>query len=398
VTALRAAPLRYLSWWGAVALLVAAALVALGLGHAFGWIAVFGVAAMAFATCGVVIAQRAPGNPIGWLFLEFGLLTSFAILLDEISIATTRADGSIPDAALAGFIVSNVIYGPVLSGLVIFIVLLFPDGRLPSPRWRTLAWAAGIANAAFCAVNILGAGNLNALDPDQIVPNPLARAGLMQTFVEVAGPITVAVQVTVLIAGLVSLTLRYRRAAGTARQQLKWFGGSGGVFVVLLAIQPYFWGQSSTRAQAIGGVLFAVAITAFPAGTAVAILRYRLYDFDVIVRRTAVYAVLVAVLGAVYIAGVVVGGAAIQALVGRSDTLVVTLTTLAIAVLFQPVRRRTQDVIDRRFARSRYDAARAVDAFGGRMRENVDVAAIETALLGTVTETVGPRHASLWLR
>ncbi len=398
MTLVRSLSLVVAVWWISTGLLVSAGVIALVSGGAVVWIAIFGAVQLAFSICGAVIASRMASHPIGWLFLVFGLLASLAIVLEEISVAATRPDDSIPTAALAGLVVSNVIYGPLLFGLVAALVLVFPSGSLPSPRWRPAAVAAGFGTALFSLVNVVSTGDLNALDPNQAVENPLAIRGTGEVVAGVLGGVSFMAMTGVLVAGVVSLARRYRHATGTLRQQLKWFGGAAILVVAGGVAQSFFWNSTVSWASAAILGLFAGTVVALPVATAIAILRYRLYDFDLIVRRTLVYAVLVVVLAAVYLLGVFVVGALVQSVVGRSDALAVTLSTLAVAALFQPLRRRIRGVIDRRFYRPRYDAGRALELFGGRLRDQIEIDALEGELLAVVGATVGPSHASIWLR
>jgi hypothetical protein len=258
--------------------------------------------------------------------------------------------------------------------------------------------AAAVALPVFMLDNLTGTGTVNSLDPNQSVENPLALPGGWQQLVAVVAAASMATLVGVLVAGIGSLIRRYRRATGALRQQLKWFGAAAILVVLAGVCQAYFWQQTGEQAQVVTLVLFAGSLAALPVATAVAVLRYRLYDLDLIIRKTFVYGIIVVVLGLVYLVGIAVGGRLLQAALGRSDALAVTLTTLAVALLFHPVRRRTQDAIDRRFSRRRADAARAIDAFGAQLRENLDLDALEDALLAAVAETVSPNRVELWLR
>jgi hypothetical protein len=267
---------------------------------------------------------------------------------------------------------------------VTFLLLLFPDGRLLTRRWRVVAWCAALGIAGF----FVGDG----IDPGQLddfpqLSNPYA----------VEGPVTdvmLAVVMPLLLVGVVgspvSLVLRHRRAGQVERQQIKWlaFAGAVAATVVVVGTAGYdLWGEDVANAAILTSVL------GLPVATGMAILRHRLYDIDVVIRRTLIYGALSAMLAATYLALVLLIGLA----VGKSD-LAIAASTLAVAALFRPARARVQAVVDRRFYRRRYDAARTLEAFGGRLRDELDLEALGADLRGVVQETVQPAHVALWLR
>ena len=383
-------------WLLATALLVAAFVLVALTGHAIAWLLLFGFVQLSYSSMGALLGARLPGNLIGWLFLAFGLATSIAILAEAYSLRALDAD-ALP-AGTAALAFSGAIYGPVQFSVVLGLLLLFPDGRLPSPRWRPVAIVATVAAGAFILLASLSAGTLNAMDPAQSVENPYVVTG---TFDAAAGFVRGASAIALLCvtaAALVSLILRFRYSSGTLRLQLKWFVGAATLVIASLPVQAVLWQQSGLWASAATGVLFGSSISTLPLATGLAILRYRLYEIDVIIRRTVTYMVLVVTLGAGYLTGIWLLGSLLRSLTGASGAVAVTVTTLAVWAAFQPLRRRVQTVVDRRFARSRYDAAHTLDAFGVRLRDQVDLEALKADMLQVVHQTVQPGHATLWMR
>jgi hypothetical protein len=254
-----------------------------------------------------------------------------------------------------------------------FLLLLFPTGGLPSRRWRTLAWTAAVAGAVLLALNLFFES------PDEV-------GGTITTMtVAAAFVIFAAVGLSAL-----SLVVRYRRASGVERQQLKWFALAAVVAASSLVGQ--------LLGEALWNLLDAATTTALYVAVGVAILRYRLYDIDVLINRTLVYGSLTVLLVATYFGGVVGLQYAFRALTGEGSTLAVVASTLAIAALFNPLRRRVQGFVDRRFYRRKYDAAKTLEAFGARLREETDLDALSNDVVGVARGTMQPAHVSLWLR
>jgi hypothetical protein len=264
----------------------------------------------------------------------------------------------------------------------VVVVLLFPDGRLPGRRWRMAIWVT-LAGAALLFVGQALSAETAGFSGGR---NPL---GVDSTLVDAAWPVGSALLVTGLVAAVVSSVLRYRRARGVERQQLKWFAYAGLILALVMPLAVAFWYRS-----VLLQILVGLSFNAMPLAIGAAILRYRLYDIDRIVSRTLAWALLTVVLGLGY-AGVVLG---LSWLLPRSSSLAVAAATLAVAAVFQPVRRRIQAAVDRRFNRRRYDAARTIQAFSGRLREEVDLDTLTGELLTVVDDTMQPTHASLWLR
>jgi hypothetical protein len=328
---------------------------------------------------GTLVASRQPGNPIGWLLCGLALWGAVGELGQAYGYVA--AERGLRGGVAGEWLISWSWIVDVTAWVV--VVLLFPDGRLPGRRWRPAIW-----------VSLAGAGLLfvgQGLDADQTMDyssgrNPL---GIDSPLVAGAEPVGAALLVAGLVAAVAASVLRYRRARGVERQQLKWFAFAGLVFALLLPLAVAFW-YRSVLVQVLAGVAF----NAMPLAIGAAILRYRLYDIDRIVSRTLAYGLLTVVLGLGY-AGVVLG---LGRLLPQGSSLAVAAATLAVAAAFQPVRRRIQASVDRRFNRRRYDAARTIQAFSGRLREEVDLDVLTGELVAVAEETMQPTHASLWLR
>ena len=357
----------------AATLLLVPAMVALSLGEEelFDTLA-FGLIAVAFGTTGALVATRQPGNPIGWIFCGLGLWNGVVELWESF------AYHSLPTADAGSWLVgwSWVVDG----GSYVVIFLLFPTGRLLTPRWRWVLWVAGIA----CLLAIPG----QALSPENddnplVVDSPVLEAGFALGMVLLLGAVAAA---------LTSLGVRFRRSRGVERLQLRLFVYAGAIFIPTMVVAVLFY-YESVAVQAAA----AFAVVLLPTAAAVAILRYRLYDIDVVINRTLVYGSLTASLGAVYVGSVLLLQLALSGLTEGSG-LAVAASTLAVAAMFRPARARIQKVVDRRFFRSRYDAGRTIGAFGARLRDEVDLATLSADLQAVVSETMRPAFVSLWLR
>ncbi|MDP9135329.1 MAG: hypothetical protein M3N56_10955 [Actinomycetota bacterium] len=350
--------------------------------------AVFSVVYLAFPVVGALIASRQPRNAIGWLFLVAGLGRGldYAFLGYAIH-ALVAAPGSLPGGALAGLL-ADLAWVPSLLGGTALLFLLFPGGRLPSRRWRPLVWLIGAVTVGYVAGTLLNPGPLYYVPS---VDNPLGVEGagsVTDLLVEGSGGVAIAL----ILAAVASLVARFRRSRGQERQQLKWLVYAAALLFLSTPVQPLLTGLEGAGVV-IGDVLFGFLITLIPIAVGIAILRHRLYDIDLVIRRTLVYGALTATLGAAYLGSVLLVGLA----VGRSG-LAVAVSTLAVAALFGPARARIQAVVDRRFYRRRYDATVTLESFGGRLRDELDLETLVDDLRGVVAETVQPAHVSLWLR
>jgi hypothetical protein len=270
-----------------------------------------------------------------------------------------------------------------------FLLLLFPTGHLPSRRWRPVAWAAG---ATITGVSLVAAVAPEPLD-EGLPPNPLGIQQMAAVY-EIAGPIAFFILGVLGLASVASLVVGFRRARGEERQQLKWFTYGAGVLTLLLAVSA----ASQALTARVPDLVIAAALAAPPLAIGVAVLRYRLYDIDRIINRTLVYGLLTATLGLAYALVVLVLGQLFGKVGGTPPSWAVAGATLTVAALFQPARRRIQQAVDRRFNRRRYDAARIVEAFSTRMRDELDLDALSAELLSVVDRTMQPTVVSLWLR
>ena len=348
--------------------------------------------AAANAVVGGLIAARRPQNPIGWLLLASGLLVSLAQFAGQYAYYTlVTRPGSLPWGQamlwLAGW--------PNNAGfvLVVFLLLLFPTGRLLSPRWRPVARFA----TAVYIINVVGrAFAPGPIDPQWFgpLPNPLGVEALVD-LAPAAQAVATGLGIVAVLAAVASLLLRLRRARGVERQQLKWFCYAAALFPVAVLVAVAF---PSLGSDNVDGLIVLPALLALPAAIGIAVLRYRLYEIDRLINRTLVYGLLTALLAAVYAAMVLALGWLFGGLGAQPPSWAIAGATLAVAALFQPARRRIQQAVDRRFNRRRYDASKTVDAFSIRLRDQVDLDTLSTELLGVVDQTMQPSTVSLWLR
>ena len=357
------------------------------------------VAVLSFPITGILIAARRPANRIGWLLLAIGVAWGFSNVnsySDYVILLHHPHPGAAGLAAIGG---SAWIVAIGLTG--IFLILLFPDGQLPGPRWRIVAWISGAAMLAGFVLGLLTPGPMSQGGYPH-TDNPFGIGGLGTIISD--SKILILLVPAMMVASAASLIVRFRRSRGIARQQVKWLAAAAGfvaftymiVELVSVTIAP-----EATRAPTWLLILQGLALVSFgliPAAIGIAILRYRLFDIDRLVRRTLVYAVLVACLALMYLAGVFVIESAVRSATGGSSTLAVTLSTLVVAVAFQPLRRRIQAMVDRRFYRARYDAARTLDAFSARMRGEIDLETLTGDVVSVVREALHPSHATVWLR
>jgi hypothetical protein len=341
-----------------------------------------GVIALVFGSIGALIASRQPENAIGWLFCGVGLAGATA------GSSAVYAELSLPGGNWGAWL--STWTGGLIYSAVPLVLLLFPDGKPLSPRWRIVVWAAATAIIGLAIHDAFAPGLLEEAD----IVNP-AGVGSLGLLTEgwlgwgVWGLLALSV-----VAGAVSLVLRFRRSRGAKRQQMKW-----------LALAAVLVGFAFAILVATAGEVFVVAVVAaatvllLPVAVGIAILRHGLYDIDLIINRTLVYLSLTTVLAVVYAGGVVVAGSLVREVTGRErNNLVVAVSTLLVAALFRPVRTRVQSFIDRRFYRRKYDAARTVESFSIRLRDEVELETLTSELVAVVGDTMQPVHVSLWLR
>ena len=342
-----------------------------------------------YALVGVVIAWLRPEHPMGWIFLTISTLWTTGRLAEQYAQFTLVTEPGRLTGGVAAAWYGEWFWIPALFFTFVFSILLFPDGRLPSPRWRPFFWFAVIACSVVTTLAALER-ELALASGDLAVRNPVALLPLDDVEDVAAFPPLLALVCA--LGALSSLAIRFRRARGDDRQQLKWVAYAATLLIlgfVGMAIVDELLGR---RPALVDAALFAVV----PIAAGIAILRYRLYDIDRIINRTLVYGALSAVLAGVYALCVVVIPRAVG--VGGDSELVVAGSTLVVAALFGPARRRIQGFINRRFYRSRYDAQQTVEAFGQRLRDEVQLDEVTGDLLAVVGATLKPARASLWLR
>ena len=342
---------------------------------------------LAFPLVGALVASRRPRNWVGWILLADGLLWTFGAVLDSYRVYGLARPGSVPFSG-AVHALGQWLWVPAVGLFAVYLILLFPDGRLPSRRWRPLAWFSG------AVMVLLSAG----------IGKPF---GLEQyPWVRDAFPVVLALLPLCILASAVSLVLRYRRAGTEVREQIKWVAFAalfvGVQFVIdigasLLLVPMTASGREPAWLALLDQVGF-IMFAGVPIAVGIAVLKYRLYDIDVIINRALVYGSLTAALVALYFGGILVLQRLFVALTGQQSTLAVVASTLAIAALFNPLRRRIQGFVDRRFYRRKYDATKTLEAFSAKLRDATDLEALSGDLKAVVGETMQPEHVSLWLR
>jgi hypothetical protein len=350
----------------------------------------FFLAFAAFMAVGALIVAHRPGNAVGWIFSAIGLLTATGGLATEYAARANlgRAD-ALPGAVLAAWYTSWYWY-PTLALVLVFPLLLFPTGRLLSARWRPVA---AVAAAATLGITTLGALKPTLRDENYIVRNPIGLAWVQDPEQTTVWAVLFGLLLGCMVGAGLSLVQRFRRSQGVERQQLKWFTYAGALMILsLLATDALL--PDNAGVEVLAGLIIALV----PLAAGIAILRYRLYDIDRLINRTLVYGTLTALLGGVYAAVVLILGQGFGGVGGQTPSWAVAGATLAVAALFQPARRRIQAVVDRRFNRRRYDAAKTVEAFSARLRDEIDLDTLLAELLAVVNQTMQPTKASLWLR
>jgi hypothetical protein len=341
---------------------------------------------LTFSVVGAIVASRHPRNTIGWLFCAIGLAVGFNGLAGgyaEYWLVSDRGSRSLGETA-AWF--GSWVWTAQLVALT-FLLLLFPDGRLPSPRWRPVAWCAGLGLGGFVVGYAFDAG------PLEDFPQVVTPYGIDSPVVSVVGVAGGLVVVGSMVASALSVIVRARHAGRVERQQIKWlaYGGAVVVGTSLVASAIAIWSVTVTI------LIINLALLGLPLITGIAIVRYRLYDIDIIINRTLVYATLTATLALVYFGGVTALQRLLSPVMGVNG-LAVVASTLLIAALFNPLRKRIQAFIDRRFYRSKYDARKTLEGFSAKLRDETDLKALNDELVRVVRETMQPRHVSLWLR
>jgi uncharacterized membrane protein YhdT len=350
--------------------------------------------AISYAPVGALIASRHPENPVGWLLCLYGFVISLSYFSAEYAIYALLAQpDSLPAGEAMAWVFSWML--PLVIGFSTLSYLLFPTGRLPSRRWRGAVWLT----VAFIVVGVLlgafSSGPLSDLGPIQ---NPLGIVSLADIY----SAILYTTFSVLLVAVISSVFVRLRRAGGVEHQQIKWFAYAVAANAIAVVVAYVIPGLIETPLwfERVGFALNNIVIPAIPIAIGIAILRYRLYDIDLLINRTLVYGSLTLMLALVYFGGVTATQAVFTALTGQEQQpqLAIVISTLVIAALFTPLRRRIQSFIDRRFYRRKYDAAKTLEAFSAKLRDETDLDAVSDDLVGVVRETMQPAHVSLWLR
>jgi hypothetical protein len=350
---------------------------------------VFLVGSGAFVVVGALLVAKRPTNLIGWIMAAIALMGAIFPVGGTYAayVMTTRGQ---PDAlAVIGAWTQAWYWYLLLALAFVYLPLLFPDGRLPSRRWLPVAILPGIGTLGMVVLGALG-DTLHDSYFGYTIDNPIGIEGL--GYIEdlpVFGLLTALFGVG-FFGAVGSVVVRFRRSRGVERQQMKWF-----VYAVALLLTFPLEGYLP---DIIDNALFGVVVIALPTAIGIAVLRYRLYDIDLVINRTLVYGPLTAMLVLVYVGGVVSLQYAFRALTGQESQLAVVASTLAIAALFNPLRRRVQAFVDRRFYRRKYDARKTLAAYSAKLRDETDLDALNAELVGVVRETMQPAHVSLWLR
>jgi hypothetical protein len=346
---------------------------------------------LAFPTVGAVVASRQPGNAIGWTFCAIGPPLAFSSFAHEYAVhALITEPGSLPGGHLMAWF-ANWLFLPPLFAATPLLFLLFPDGHFLGRRWRVFGWLVALG-IVLMIVSSFRPGLLEE-PPFEEVVNPVGIESTGGALDVVGNFVWLPVIVSVL-GSAVSIVVRFRRSRTVERQQLKWIAAAAALFALAVV------GNSTAFAvggEAIGQFAIIMAFGAIPVAAGYAILRHRLYDIDVVINRTLVYGSLTALLAGTYFGFVLLFQLALNPLTEENE-LAIAASTLAVAALFRPARRRIQALVDRRFYRRKYDAAQTLESFAARLRAEIDLDALRGELTGVVRETIQPAHVSLWLR
>jgi len=400
----RRAASSYLAWslcTLCVALAVASLILALLNGRTLGeifmaWdgptISTLLIETVSFSVIGALIASHRPENPIGWIFLAEGFCYGLLSTADEYATyALLTNPGALPLGAEASWL-GQWIWAPGLGLSLVFLPLLFPDGHPPSHRWRPVAWLGALSIGLVVVLYTIlywperGPGLVTGDE------SPSHASHVLHVLVDFIG----FPMMLVGLGAVISVFVRFRRSRGDERQQIKWFASAAALSLVWIIV----FGQSTRGLpEVIVALSSLLVIPSIPIATGIAILRYRLYDIDVLINRTLVYGSLTLMLALIYFGGVATTQAIFGALTGQEEQpqLAVVVSTLVIAALFMPLRRRIQSFIDRRFYRRKYDASKTLEAFSARLRDETDLDALSDDLTSLVRETIQPAHVSLWL-
>jgi hypothetical protein len=379
-----------------------------------GFAVLTGVLSLAYPVVGALIASRLPASPIGWIFCGLGLLYDAQRCTVSYADYALYENFALPWGEYMAWFSTWI--GFATPTLNVFLMLLFPDGRLPSRRWRIVVWGT-VLGAAITAIGVAFMPGI--LVTHRYVENPFEIAGVIGGTLStydlfgISRVLGMTVLVTSLLVALFSVILRLRQTRGDERQQLRWFtfaavpltvlGSLDGLDTIVANFTTDFMFHPVYVLYSLGLLVPIVyvevlALLLVPICTYIAILRYNLNDIDVVINRALVYGALTALLVMVYVGSVVLLQGALRALTGQESQLAIVASTLAVAALFNPLRRRIQAFVDRRFYRRKYDAAKTLEAFSAKLRDETDLDALGDDLTSVVRETMQPAHVSLWLR
>lgn len=370
-----------------------------------GWVGeiLFGVVVLVFPLVGLLILRQQPRNTVGWLLQGTGLVWALGFMADSYATyGLVTQPGALPGADVVAAL-NEGLWAPAIGLTGTFLILLYPDGRLPSPRWRPVAWLSGITIVVLVVtIDVLPGPMTESPVPE--MANPLAWEAAEPALVVLIAIFLPLLPLSV-VACAAGLVTRFRRSDGVERQQLKWLAAAGAVVafvyfltmvtVVLEGVTPLLdeGNQWVSFLQQLSVLVFVL----LPLSIGIAVLRHRLYEIDVVINRALVYGILTATLAGVYGVCVLLSQSALEP-VTRQSELAVAISTLAVAAVFRPARERIQGVVDRHFYRSRYDAARTLEEFTERLRHQLNLEAVGQDLRAVVDESVQPAHVSLWLR
>lgn len=345
-------------------------------------------------TAGALIVRKYPGHLVGWLFCYLALPIAVYSFTSEYAIfGLVVSSQELPGAAFCAWLQIWVLY-LTFPGYLAIPYLLFPDGRLLSPRWRIVVWLAIASTVLTVASQIFIPGEIEIFRSFGSVMLPVANPTgieIRRSFFEAFEGLGWLVGISTLLASIFALVLRFRRSSGVTRRQLKWLAYLSGVFTMGIMVSIFLPGELNSI---VGTILFAGLLVSFPAGVGVAILRHQLYDIDLLIKRTLVYSLLTGALTLLYFVSVLL----LQRIFPAQSQLSIVLSTLFIAALFNPLRNRIQIGIDRRFYRQKYDAEKILTAFSESIRDEIELERISELLVIVAQETIQPEHVSLWMR
>jgi len=382
-----------LSGWRAVLVLLVdlSVIVAIALGQVFNpadliTLLIIGQVFVSFAVVGAILVIRVPGNPVGWLLWASGAGLAWGAAGYAYTTHSAIVCGGCLPATVPIALVANTGFAPIVGAVSIFLPLLFPDGRLPAPRWRIVAWLGVISIVLFAAGIAFTPGDISE---EISIPNPIGIEGIGGPNGLIGAAMIVTLVLSIVLS-FASVVWRFRHAEPVQSQQLRWFGYAVlGMLVAVVIGITVPWDSA--------WILVFSGLGLLPLATGIAILRYRLYDLDRLVSRTIAYAVVTGGLILIYLA-INLGLTTVFSSLASGNSAVVAASTLAVAALFTPLRSRVQQIVDRRFDRARYDAELTSAAFSERLRNEVDIQTVANELDTTVRQAMAPGGVGIWLR